>query len=340
MGFNKANTRTALGLIVSCLSFLNVVAQVATPAGTGSKPAFYKTVALDGTGDYTSIQAAVNDAKAFPPQRITIYIKNGKYHEKVKIHEWNPDITLIGESRENTVITYDDYFGKINSGINSTFQTYTVLVEGEGFVARNLTIENASGDVGQAVSLSIHANNAIVTNCSILGNQDTLYVSGNGFKMYVEGCFIQGTTDFIFGSATAYFKNCTIQSLKDSYITAASTPQGAAYGFVFDGCRLTADKAVTAVYLGRPWRQYAKTVFINCNMGAHIKPEGWHNWNKPEAEKTAFYAEYNCSGPGYRPEARVGWAHQLTAKQAKQHTPENCLGPALVKSIKQLKNTR
>lgn len=241
------------------------------------------------------------------------------------------------ESREGTVITYDDYFGKMNSGINSTFQTYSVLVDGDNFIARNLTIENASGEVGQAVALTVHARNVIVDNCSLLGNQDTLYVTGNGFKIYFHDCFIQGTTDFIFGSATAYFKNCTLHSLKNSYITAASTPQGAAYGFVFDSCKLTAADGVYGVYLGRPWRPHAQTVFLNCNMGAHIKPEGWHNWNKPEAEKNAFYAEYNCSGKGYTPNKRVGWSHQLTKQEAKKYTPEQCLGSDFYKMVKQLK---
>lgn len=298
---------------------------------------YYKIVAQDGTGQYATIQAAINDCKSFPPERITIFVKNGRYHEKVKIHEWNPDITLIGESREGTVITYDDYFGKMGAGINSTFQTYTMLVEGNNFIARNLTIENASGEVGQAVALTVHASNAIVMNCSIIGNQDTLYVTGNGFKMYFQDCYVQGTTDFIFGSATAYFKSCTLHSLKNSYITAASTPEGEVYGFVFDGCRLTAADGVDAVYLGRPWRPYAQTVFLNCNMEAHIRPEGWHNWNKPDAEKSTFYAEYNCYGKGYVPNKRVSWSHQLTKQEAKKYTPEQCLGSDFYKTVKQLK---
>jgi len=316
--------------MIACVSF-SAIAQDKPKAD-----AFYKIVAQDGSGDYTTIQAAIDDSKSFPPQRITIFIKSGTYHEKVKVHEWNPDITLIGESREGTVITYNDYFAKVNTGINSTFHTYTLLVEGDGFIARDLTIVNASGDVGQAVALSVHANNAIVVNCSILGNQDTLYVSGNGFRIYFENCLITGTTDFIFGSATAYFKSCTLHSLKNSYITAASTPQGEAYGFVFDDCRLTAERGIDAVYLGRPWRPYAKTVFLNCMMDAHIKPEGWHNWNKQEAERTTIYGEYNCSGTGYKPSDRVKWSHQLTKRQAKEYTVENCLGVAMAARIKQL----
>lgn len=297
---------------------------------------FYKVVAADGSGDYTTIQSAINDCKSFPYQRITIFVKNGVYHEKVKVYEWNPDITLKGESRDKTIIEYGDYFGGVNLGVNSTFHTSTLLVEGDGFIASNLTIKNTAGEVGQAIALSVHADNVIITNCRILGNQDTLYVTGNGFRNYFQDCYIEGTTDFIFGGATAYFNNCTIHSLKDSYITAASTPQGNKYGFVFNNCKLTADTTVKEVYLGRPWRRYAKTFFLNCEMGSHIKPEGWHNWNKPDAEKNAFYAEYNNSDAGYKPKERVKWSHQLSASQVENYTMQNCLGKEMAERIKQL----
>jgi pectinesterase len=165
----------------------------------------------------------------------------------------------------------------------------------------------------------------VIGNCNILGNQDTLYASGKGNRQYFKDCYIKGTTDFIFGSATALFENCTIHSKKNSYITAASTPEGIEYGFVFKNCKLTADENVTEVYLGRPWRIYAKTVFINCEMGNHIKPEGWHNWSKPEAEKTSFYGEYNCTGAGFKSQSRVSWSHQLSKSQAKDYTVENIL---------------
>ncbi|MXN90738.1 pectin esterase [Flavobacterium sp. Sd200] len=320
-------------ILSSCILFFALWSSVA--AQEKPKDSFYKTVAQDGTGDYTSIQDAVNNSKAFPYERITIFVKNGVYHEKVKIHEWNPNISLVGESKEKTVITFDDYFKKINTGPNSTFYTSTILVEGDGFIAQNLTVENAAGEVGQAIALSIHANEVAIINCNILGNQDTLYASGNGFKNYLKDCFIQGTTDFIFGSATVFFEGCTLHSLRDSYITAASTPKGVNHGFVFNNCRLTAEKNATQVYLGRPWRFYAKTVFINCEMGSDIKPEGWHNWSKPEAEKESFYAEYNCSGAGYQPKARVGWSHQLKASQAKKYTRENCLGQPFATFVKQ-----
>jgi len=293
---------------------------------TALKDEFNIVVDKNGNGDFTTIQEAVNAAKAYPSERITIFIKNGVYYEKVKIHSWNPYISLIGESREKTIITYDDYFNKINIGRNSTFYTYTVLVEGNDFIAKNLTIQNSSGEVGQAVALNVNADRVIISNCSLLGNQDTLYTSGEGTKNYFKDCYIEGTTDFIFGDATVLFENCTIHSKSNSYITAASTPQNAAFGYVFKNCKLTASEKATEVYLGRPWRIYAKTVFINCEMSNHIKPEGWHNWSKPEAEKTAFYAEYNCSGSGFQPEKRVSWSYQLKKSQAKKYTIEKIMG--------------
>lgn len=285
----------------------------------------YYNVALDGSGDFTKIQDAINACPSFPYEKVTVFVKNGIYNEKVRIPEWNTHITLVGESKENTIISFDDNFSKINTGRNSTFFTYTVLVEGDDFSASNITFKNASGDNGQAIALSLVANRAKVVNCNILGNQDTLYLSGKNAKQYFKDCYIEGTTDFIFGSATALFENCEIHSIKNSYITAASTPQDTTFGFVFKNCKLTAEPAATAVYLGRPWRIYAKTVYINCDMANHIRPEGWHNWSKPEAEKSAFYAEYNCKGEGFQPTKRVGWSHQLSKKEAEKYSIENIL---------------
>ncbi|MCK7589068.1 pectate lyase [Subsaxibacter sp. CAU 1640] len=295
---------------------------------------FNVTVAADGSGDYRTVQEAINNSKSFPYEKITIFIKNGIYKEKVKVHEWNTNITLVGESKEQTIITYDDYFNKVGMGRNSTFYTYTLLVEADDFIAKNLTIENSSGDVGQAVALSVFSNRVAIVNCRILGNQDTLYASGNG-RQYFKDCYIEGTTDFIFGSATAFFDNCTINSKKNSYITAASTPKDTTYGYVFKNCKITADADVSKVYLGRPWRIYAKTVFIDCDLGNHILPEGWHNWDKPEAEQTSFYAEYQNKGDGFQPKQRVLWSYQLKASEAKQYTLETVLGETNKSSKKQ-----
>lgn len=291
-----------------------------------AKDDYNVVVAQDGTGDYTSIQEAIFNSPSFPYQRVVITIKNGTYHEKVHIPEWNTKISLVGENREKTIISYDDYFGKINLGRNSTFMTPTLLVEGNDCKISNLTVQNSAGPVGQAIALSVQADRVVVLNCTILGNQDTLYVSGEVFKQYFKDCFIEGTVDFIFGGATAVFENCEIHAKSNAYLTAASTPENSKYGFVFMNCKLTAGEKANEVFLGRPWRIYAKTVYLNCQMGNHIRKEGWNNWSKPEAEKTSFYAEYNCSGPGFQPKDRAAWSHQLTKKEAKKYTMENILG--------------
>ncbi|WP_417362936.1 pectinesterase family protein [Galbibacter sp.] len=282
-------------------------------------------VATDGSGDYRSIQEAINNAKSFPYQRITIWIKNGIYKEKIRVYEWNTNLSLIGEDPDSTIILYDDYFGKINKGRNSTFHTPTFSVEATGTILKNLKIMNTAGSVGQAVALAITADKVMVENCSIIGNQDTVYLSGAYSKVYFKACKIEGSTDFIFGQATAVFDHCTIHSTSDSYITAASTPENVPFGFVFIECKLTAAPNVKSVYLGRPWRYNAKTAFIRCDMGGHINPKGWHDWNKPESHQRSFYAEYKSSGPGSNTEQRVEWSHQLTKKQQASYTLEKLL---------------
>lgn len=283
-------------------------------------------VAQDGSGDFTTIQEAINSAKGFPDKRVTIKVKNGTYREKVEVYEWNSHMSIIGEDKEKTIITHDDYFDKINLGRNSTFHTSTFLVQGNDFYAANLTIRNTAGTVGQAIALAVNADRVLIENCLILGNQDTLYTTGENFRQYYKNCDITGTTDFIFGQATALFQNCNIHSKSDSFITAASTPKGVDFGYVFKDCKLSADQGLTKVYLGRPWRTHAKTVFINCTIGKHVVPEGWDNWSNKAAEKAAFYAEYDCSGPGFKPKERVKWAHQLKKGEAKKYTIENILG--------------
>lgn len=284
------------------------------------------TVSPDGTGDFTHIQEAINATKAFPDQPVTIYIKNGTYHEKVKVPAWNTHLSFIGESKDKTIITYGDYFDKIGQGRNSTFMTYTLQVDADDFYAENLTIENSAGPVGQAVALHVEGDRCTFVNCAFLGHQDTLYVAGEGSRQYFTRCYIAGTTDFIFGAATAVFEDCTIHARSDSYLTAASTPQGIAYGFVFIRCALTAAEGVSNVYLGRPWRTYARTVFLNCTMGSHIRAEGWHNWHNPDAEKKSFYAEYQSAGPGANTSERVPWSHTLSRKEAARYTLSRIFG--------------
>jgi pectinesterase len=291
------------------------------------------TVAQDGNSNYTTIQSAIDAARSFPDKRITIFVKNGIYREKVVVPAINTRLSIIGEDAEKTIITWDDYFNKINRGRNSTFYTYTLLVIADDFVAENLTIENSAGPVGQALALYVKGDRCVFRNCRLLGNQDTLYTDGLNSRQYFDGCYIEGTTDFIFGPATALFSNCTIHSKRDSYITAASTPEGKPFGFVFINCKLTATPETKQVFLGRPWRDFAKTVFIKCEMGSHIVPEGWSNWSGTERDKTAFYAEYGNTGAGADVSQRVAWSRQLTKKEAKKYTVSNILSPVLPKEV-------
>jgi pectinesterase len=286
-------------------------------------------VAQDGSGNFATVQAAIDACKSFPDQPVTIFIKKGIYKEKVKVPACNNHLIIIGENAENTIITYDDHFGKINRGRNSTFYTYTLMVEANDFHLENVTVENASGPVGQAIALHVEGDRCVFRNCRFLGNQDTLYAAGECSRQYFADCYIEGTTDFIFGAATALFERCTLHSKSNSYITAASTNQGKPFGFVFLNCTLTAADNVEKVCLGRPWRDYAKVVFIHCEMGAHIVPAGWHNWDKTQRDQTAYYAEFGNTGAGADTRQREPWSKQLTKKEAAQYTAEKVLAPIL-----------
>lgn len=273
-------------------------------------------VANDGSGTYRTVQEAINAVPDFRKAITTIFIKNGVYKEKLTLPTSKSFVTLVGESVEKTLITYDDYASKKNlfgEEIGTTGSS-GFFVFGNDFTAKNITFENSSGPVGQAVAVRVDGDRVYFENCRFIASQDTLYPHGANSRQYYKNCYIEGTTDFIFGWSTAVFEDCKIFSKQGgSYITAASTQENTAYGFVFIRCQLTSDAPDHSVYLGRPWRSYAQTVFINCELGAHIKKEGWHNWNKPEAEKTSFYAEYGSKGRGAKDLAeRVTWSHQLS----------------------------
>ena len=289
-------------------------------------------VAQDGSGDYTSIQEAIYAIRDYTPIPITVFIKNGTYNEKVIIPTWKCDITLTGESADSTIITFGDYAGKeivyFGDSITKmgTFRTHTMLVAGHRITLENLTIENNAGRVGQAVALHTEGDQIIVRNCRLKGNQDTLFTGDEKSHVYFENCYIDGTTDFIFGPAICWFENCQIHSKQNSYITAASTAAESPFGYVFHNCTLTAENDVNKVYLGRPWRAYAAVVFMECDLGKHIRYEGWENWRNPENEKTARYAEYHNSGEGAGIEKRVDWCRQLSKKEARKYTRKNVLG--------------
>lgn len=303
----KNHYRYALLLFLLCLFSEGTFAQYAT----------YITVAQDGSGDYTSIQEAINNTKSFPDQAITIFIKKGIYEEKVRLYSWNTNLTLEGEERENTIISWDDHFKKIDKGRNSTFLTSTLEVAANDCTLKNLTIRNAAGPVGQAIALTVSGDRCIIANCKLIGHQDTLYCTGEGNRQYFTNCHIEGTTDFIFGNATAVFETCTLHSLSNSYITAASTTENQTYGFVFRECKLTATDEVEECYLGRPWRAYAKTVFISCIYGDHILPQGWDFWGNESNKQTAYYAEY---APEINLDERVDWAKRLSKSASKKYT--------------------
>ena len=296
------------------------------------------TVDKNGNGDYKTIQEAINSIRDLGEKEIKIFVKKGTYKEKVIIPSWKIKIHLIGESKESTIITFDDYSGKlISSGKDafgldkfSTYTSYTFLVQANDIFLENFTIANVSGRVGQAVALHVEGDRFVANNCIFLGNQDTLFAAGENSRQFYANCFIEGTTDFIFGKATALFENCTIKSLANSYITAAATSSNQKFGLVFISCRLIAAEGIDKVFLGRPWRPFAKTVFIASNLGNHIVAEGWSPWKGdamfPDKEKTAFYAEYKNTGQGADAKNRVVWAKQLTGKEAKLYTIQNILG--------------
>ncbi len=300
--------------------FLLAFAAITQAQAQTANPQQYKyifTVAKDGSGEYKYIQDAIDAMRVYPLAPITLYIKNGVYNEKIELPATNTDVTFIGESVDKTIIVFNDYSGR---GKLTTFTSYTAKISGNRFRAENITFSNSAGAVGQAVALHVDADNASFVNCRFLGHQDTIFTGGETARQLFVNCYIEGTTDFIFGPATAVFQNCEIHSKTNSYITAASTTQGKKFGYVFLDCKLTADSAVNKVYLGRPWRSNAKTVFLRCTMGKHITPEGWNNWGNPANEQTTLYGEYKNSGPGANLNNRVKWSHQLNDKEAAGYT--------------------
>ena len=280
-------------------------------------------VSRDGTGNFRTLQEAIESARAFMDYTVTIYVKNGVYKEKVIVPSWVENIDIIGEDRDKTIITYDDH---ANINKMGTFRTYTVKVEGSDITFKNLTIENNAAQLGQAVALHTEGDRLKFINCRILGNQDTIYTGAKFTRLYFKDCYIDGTTDFIFGPSTALFEDCIIHSKRNSYVTAASTPKEAKYGYVFKHCKLTAEPGVDKVYLGRPWRPYAYTLFIECELGKHIVPAGWHNWGKQSNEETARYVEYKNTGEGANVSERVAWSKQLTKKEAEAVTVDAIFG--------------
>lgn len=298
------------------------------------------TVATDSTGDFKTVQEAIAAAPAQPGERTTIRIGPGTYSGPFVVPKNKPGITLEGRDATTTILTWDrntrDPIPPGDDAFNPGLQ-----VLGDDFQATGLTFQNTSGNHGQALALRVDGDREVFVDCRILGWQDTLMI--NNGRDYFQNCYIAGRVDFIYGSATAWFANCEIHSRNGGHVTAASTPQNHPYGFVFMNCRLSGDaipwdpastdpsttskpKVTPMADLGRPWRPYASVTYINCELGDHIKPEGWNNWGKTSNESTARYSEYHSTGPGAAPDKRFGWTHQLTDEQAKAITLDAVLG--------------
>lgn len=298
--FKKHNTLLACLLTMLCtLMVQNTKAQPNAPD---------IVVAQDGSGKFTSIQEAVLSVRDYKPSRTIIYVKNGRYEEKLHIPANKCDITIIGQSQTGVVITHSDYAKLNNMG---TFNTWTVRVDGDGIRMENLTIENAAGAVGQAVALHVEGDRCEFAKCRILGNQDTVFNGRGGSRQYFSNCYIEGTTDFLFGPATVVMDMCQLHCKANSYITAASTPENQPFGYVLRQCKITTAEGVDRLFLGRPWRAYAAVTFLKCEMPKAIVPQGWHDWGQTENQGTARYAEIASQGPGANDTARVAWAKTI-----------------------------
>lgn len=285
-------------------------------------------VAKDGSGNFKTIQEAINAVPDIRKKRTTIFIKNGVYKEKLVLPESKQLVTFIGQDIDSTIITYDDYATKKNAfgeevGTSGSAGFY---IYGTDFTAENITFENTAGPVGQAVAVRTSGDRIYFRNCRFLGFQDTLYTYGTESRQYYNHCYIEGTVDFIFGSSTAVFDSCVIYGKRAGFFTAASTPENKKYGYVFLRCVMTGEAPPGSFYLGRPWRPYAKTVFIECQLDPLVMPEGWDNWGNPANEKTTFYAEYKCFGKGAATAARPAWTHQLTSEDAQAYNLKNIFG--------------
>ena len=293
-----------------------------------------------GHGDYMKVQDAIDAVPNYSHDKITtILIKAGTYKEAIDIPHTKFRMKIMGQGADKTILTYARYAEQLwpdNDFKVGTSGSASIYIHSSYVTFEDITFENTAGEgkeIGQAVAVFTDGDFLFFHRCRFIGNQDTLYTYGRfgkdgGIKRnYFLDCYIEGTTDFIFGPSIAYFENCHIHSKKNGYVTAASTLQGQKYGYVFKNCKLTADPGIDKCYLGRPWGAYAKTVFLGCELGPHIVADGWHDWEKegkPNTKKNSYYAEYQNVGPGAKG-PRVKWAHTLTAKQAAEYTFEKVM---------------
>jgi pectinesterase len=318
-------------------------------------------VAADGSGQFTSIQNAIDNIPT-TASRVIIRVKAGTYQEHIVIPAGKPPIHMIGEDAEKTILTYNLMHNTPGpNGIPiGTANSASTTVRSNDFEADNLTFVNSTPrDISQAVALAAEGDRQIYRQCRFIGWQDTLFTNGGAppltpgdtrpthdhvhfgpattvsptgswvNRLYFQDCYIEGGVDFIFGDSTALFQHCNIRSKKTGYLTAASTLHEAAFGYVFMDCTLTANDDVKegSIYLGRPWRDFSNVIYMNCWMGAQINKQGWSTWSAvPGRTRTVHYAEYHSTGPGASPETRVPWSHQLTDDEANAITVQSVLG--------------
>ena len=327
----KANTIIALSILLCVLCALCVLCIAGiSSAHVEATPI---VVASDGTGQFTSVQAAVDSIPSGSTERHIIQLRPGAYRERVRVTKDKPPITLKGEDPTTTLITWKLGAKDINPDTGKetgTDGTATVSIEANDFEAQHIAFENSYGPGSQAVAVKVTSDRVVFRHCRFLGFQDTLYIKAHDGRHYFADCYVEGAVDFIFGRSTAVFERCEIKSTGKGYVTAPSTEPGTRYGYVFTNCKLTASDAVEpgTVYLGRPWRPHGAAVFMHCELGAHVRPEGWDNWRDPAKEKTARFAEFDNTGPGADTSERVGWARQLTADEAADYDPGKVLAGA------------
>ena len=280
------------------------------------------TVDCSGGGDFRSVQECLDALPSKPAEWRTVYVKPGTYREKVTLDVYKDKVAIIGE--EGARIVWDDHTGRIVNGHEmTTYDTWTFSIQADDVFVEGLEIENdAPLGAGQAVALETRGDRILIRNCRLLGNQDTFFTKGYVSRVRVEKCYIEGTTDFIFGPSIVLFEECTVHCKADSFITAASTTERNRYGYVFSRCRVTAAEGVTKVFLGRPWKSTARTVWLECELPAVIRPEGWRDWHDSARKGAVYYAEWRCTGPGANRSGRVPWSLELTDEEAGEYSPE------------------
>ena len=282
------------------------------------------TVDCNGEGDFRTVQECLDALPSKPDGWRTVRILPGTYREKVTLDVYKNCVRIVGVGgAEEVRIVWNDFSGRVVDGYEmSTYDTWTLSLQADDVILEGLTVETDAGRVGQAVALETRGDRIHINRCRLVGDQDTFFTKGYVSRIWVTDSWIEGTTDFIFGPSIVLFDRCRIHGKADSFLTAASTTERNLYGYVFRDCRVTADTSVGRLYLGRPWKSTARTVWIRCELPAAICPEGWRDWHDSARKGDVYYAEYRCTGPGADRRGRVAWSCELTDEEAAFYTPE------------------